>query len=78
MAGRVRPMPPGLRVMALLGILIGGIGLPVLLVPGAVRARLGLKNTPPMIYILRILGTMLVALGLILIVFAMVFWKTAA
>ena len=70
-------MPLGLLVMALLGLSAGALGLPVLLRPDAVRARLGLKNTPQMTYILRIVGTMLAALGLILIVFATTFWKAA-
>ena len=70
-------MPLGLFVMALLGLTAGALGLPVLLRPDAVRARLGLKNTPQMTYILRIVGTMLAALGLILIVFATTFWKAA-
>jgi hypothetical protein len=70
-------MPPSLRIMALLGLFIGAIGLPVLLRPHATRTLLGLKNTPQMTYILRIVGTMLTALGLVLLVFAITFWKTA-
>ena len=77
MAARTNPVPLGLFVMALLGLTAGALGLPVLLRPDAVRARLGLKNTPQMTYILRIVGTMLAALGLILIVFATTFWKAA-
>ena len=71
-------MPLSLRIMALLGVVIGGIGLPVLLRPQATRALLGLKDSPQMAYILRIVGTMLTALGLVLIVFAITFWKTAS
>jgi hypothetical protein len=69
-------MPLDLQLMALLGILVGGIGLPVLLRPDGARRLLGLKNSPQMAYILRITGTMLAALGLILIVFAVTFWST--
>jgi hypothetical protein len=69
-------MPLSLRIMALLGLFIGAIGLPVLLRPQATRALLGLKNSPQMTYILRIVGTMLTALGLVLLVFAITFWKT--
>ncbi|WP_116090272.1 hypothetical protein [Sphingomonas crusticola] len=70
-------MPTSLRIMAILGALIGVIGLPVLLRPHATRVTLGLKKSPQMVYILRIVGTMLTALGLVLIVFAITFWKTA-
>lgn len=70
-------MPLGLQVMALLGLAMGALGLPVLLRPDAVRRTLGLRATPQMVYILRIAGTMLAALGLILIVFALTFWSTA-
>ncbi|WP_442678513.1 hypothetical protein ACSBM8_13420 [Sphingomonas sp. ASY06-1R] len=70
-------MPLSLRIMAMLGLLFGLMGLPVLLRPAATRTLLGLKNTPQMVYILRIVGTMLAALGLVLIVFALTFWKTA-
>lgn len=70
-------MPLGLRVMAALGLVIGLVGLPLLLRPEASRARLGLQDTPQMAYILRIVGTMLAALGLILGMFATVYWKAA-
>ncbi|WP_420138206.1 hypothetical protein [Sphingomonas sp.] len=70
-------MPLSLRIMAGLGLLFGLMGLPVLLRPTATRALLGLKNSPQMVYILRIVGTMLAALGLVLIVFAITFWRTA-
>jgi hypothetical protein len=69
-------MPLHLQVMALLGIVAGGLGLAVLLRPDRARHMLGLKNTPQMAYILRITGTMLAALGLILLVFAVTFWST--
>ena len=68
-------MPLGLKIMALLGVLAGLLGLPVLLRPAATRGLLGLQNSPQMAYILRITGTMLAALGLILIVFAFAFWR---
>lgn len=71
-------MPLGLLVMALLGLTAGALGLPVLVRPDAARARLGLKSSPQMTYILRIVGTMLAALGLILVVFAVTFWKAGA
>ena len=70
-------MPLSLRIMALIGLFFGIAGLPVLLRPAATRNVLGLKNTPQMVYILRIVGTMLATLGLVLIVFAITFWKTA-
>jgi hypothetical protein len=75
MADRALPMPLSLQVMALLGVVAAILGLPVLARPDATRRALGLKNTPQMAYILRITGTMLAALGLILIVFAVTFWK---
>ena len=77
MASDAQTMPLSLRIMALIGLVIGAAGLPVLLRPAATRALLGLKNTPQMVYILRIVGTMLATLGLVLIVFAITFWKTA-
>jgi len=70
-------MPLSLRIMAILGLLFGLLGLTLLLRPAATRALLGLENSPQMVYILRIVGTMLAALGLVLIVFALTFWKTA-
>ena len=76
MAHKAPPMPLHLQLMALLGIVAGGLGLPVLLRPEGTRHALGLKNTPQMTYILRITGTMLAALGLILVVFAVTFWST--
>ena len=78
MAARAQPVPLGLLVMALLGLTAGALGLPVLVRPDAARARLGLKDSPQMTYILRIVGTMLAALGLILIVFATTFWRAAS
>lgn len=71
-------MPLSLKVMALLGVLFGLLGLPTLLRPAALRGWLGLKNTPQMAYILRIVGTMLVAMGLILLVFSTVYWKAGS
>lgn len=68
-------MPLGLQVMALLGAVVGALGLPVLIRPAATRRRLGLKDSGQTTYILRIAGTMLTALGLILVVFAITFWK---
>lgn len=67
-------MPLGLKVMTGLGLLAGALGLPALLRPAAVRALLGLRASPQMVYVLRIVGTMLAALGLILIVFATSYW----
>jgi hypothetical protein len=75
MADRTAGMPLNLIIMGLLGLIAGGLGLPVLARPEATRRLLGLKNTPQMTYILRITGTMLAALGLILIVFAAAFWS---
>ena len=75
MADSAAPMPLSLQIMGLLGLFSGLLGLPLLLRPAAVRGALGLKNTPQMTYILRITGTMLAALGMILIVFAVTFWK---
>jgi hypothetical protein len=70
-------MPLNLQIMALLGLVAGAIGLPVLVRPDAARRLLGLKDSGQMTYILRIAGTMLTALGLILLVFAFTFWKAA-
>lgn len=70
-------MPLDLQIMALLGLAAGALGLPVLVRPGAARRLLGLKDSGQMTYILRIAGTMLAALGLILVVFAITFWKAA-
>jgi hypothetical protein len=78
MISRALPVPLGLQVMALLGAVVGITGLPVLLRPDSVRRALGLRATPQMVYILRIVGTMLTALGLILLVLAFTFWSTAA
>jgi uncharacterized protein YjeT (DUF2065 family) len=68
-------MPLALQVMGLLGLLCLLFGLPVLLRPDAVRRALGFRDAPQMTYILRITGTMLTALGLILLVFAFSYWK---
>ena len=68
-------MPLSLQIMGGLGLLAAALGLPVLLRPAATRAVLGLKDSPQMVYILRIVGTMLAALGLILIVFSTAYWK---
>ena len=75
MAPKVPAVPLNLLIMGLLGLIVGALGLPVLARPDKVRIALGLKNTPQMTYILRITGTMLAALGLILIVFAAAFWS---
>ncbi len=71
-------MPLSLQIMGGLGLLAAVLGLPTLLRPAATRGLLGLKNSPQMVYILRMAGTMLTALGLILIVFATVYWKAAS
>jgi hypothetical protein len=75
MAPKVPAVPLNLQIMGLLGLIVGALGLPVLARPDKVRVALGLKNTPQMTYILRITGTMLAALGLILIGFAAAFWS---
>ena len=75
MAHKIAPMPLSLQIMGLLGLLAAALGLPLLLRPDGARSLLGLKNSAQMAYILRIGGTMLAALGLILIVFAITFWK---
>ena len=77
MASRARAVPLDLQLMALLGLLAGALGLPVLIRPDAARRLLGLKDSGQITYILRIGGTMLTALGLILLVFALTFWKAA-
>ena len=68
-------MPLSLQIMGGLGLLAAAMGLPTLLRPDATRGLLGLKDTTQMVYILRIVGTMLTALGLILIVFSTAYWK---
>jgi len=68
-------MPLSLQIMGGLGLLSAAMGLPALLRPDATRSLLGLKNTPQMVYILRIVGTMLAALGLILITFSTAYWR---
>lgn len=70
-------MPLALRIMSLLGILAGAIGLPALLYPATVRATFGLRDTPQIAYVLRIVGAMLASLGLILLVFAGSYWAAA-
>ena len=75
-AGSRLTMPLALRIMSLLGVAIAGAGAPVLLRPEWVRATFGLRASPQMTYILRIVGTMLASLGLILIVFAGVYWRS--
>ena len=62
--------------MALLGIVAAVAGLPVLLAPATVRTTFALRATPQMTYVLRIVGTMLLMLGLTLLLFAFVFWQT--
>lgn len=71
-------MPLALRIMSLLGVAAVVAGLPVLLAPAWVRATFGLRATPQGAYILRIVGTMLASLGLILLVFAAVYWGASA
>lgn len=66
-------MPLWLRVMSLLGVAVAIAGLPLLLAPGFVRTTFGLRATPQMAYVLRIAGTMVSSLGLILLVFAWVY-----
>ena len=70
-------MPLSLRIMSLLGVAIAVAGLPVLFHPAWVRATFGLRATPQSAYILRIVGSMLAALGLILIVFAFAYQASA-
>ncbi len=70
-------MTLSLLVMVALGLLAGIVGLPMLTNPAATRRRWGLTDTPQMTYILRITGTMLAALGLILFVFAATYWRAA-
>ena len=70
-------MTVSLIIMVALGALASLLGLPLLLDPATVRYHLALRNTPQMVYILRIVGTMLAALGLILFVFAATWWHTA-
>jgi uncharacterized protein YjeT (DUF2065 family) len=74
----IRTVPLSLQIMGGLGLLAALLGLPALLRPAAVRTALGLKNSPQMVYILRMVGTMLAALGLILLVFSTVYWKASA
>jgi tetrahydromethanopterin S-methyltransferase subunit E len=68
-------MPPNLQIMALLGLVAGALGLPALIQPERTRRRLGLQNSAQSAYMMRIAGTMLTALALILVVFAVTFWK---
>ena len=75
MAHKAAPMPLSLQIMGLLGLLAAALGVPLLVRPDRTRSLLGLKESPQIAYILRIGGTMLAALGLILIVFATTFWK---
>ena len=69
-------MTLSLIVMVALGALAGYLGLPMLAQPAAFRRRWGLKESPQMTYILRIVGAMFASLGLILLVFAAVFWRS--
>ena len=50
------------------------LGLPMLIVPAAVRRAFGWSRTAHSVYILRIAGMMLTALGLILATFTTLFW----
>lgn len=64
-------MSIGLFVMALVGAVVGAVGWPLLTQPARVRRRMGWAATPQSTYILRIAGTILTVLGLVLIVFAL-------
>jgi hypothetical protein len=66
-------MPLSLQIMAALGVLAALLGAPALLAPAFARRVLRLGDTPQAVYVLRIVGTMLAALGLILIVFALAY-----
>jgi hypothetical protein len=67
------PMPVSQWIMLALGLGFGALGLPVLLRGDGVRRLLGLRDAPETTYVLRIVGAMLSALGLILIVFALAY-----
>ena len=71
-------MPLALRIMAALGVLAGMIGLPMLLRPAEMRRAFGWRATPQLVYILRIVGTMFAAMGLILLTFAFAYWHSAS
>jgi hypothetical protein len=68
-------MTLSLLVMAALGALALFVGVPMLLQPALVRRRWGLKDTPQLAYILRIVGAMFTALGLTLFTFAATYWR---
>ena len=68
-------MPLSLRIMEWLGVVSAVIGLPLLLAPERVRTSFGWAPTPQLSYILRLCGTMFAAMGLILIMFANVYWR---
>jgi uncharacterized protein YjeT (DUF2065 family) len=57
-------------IMTTLGLVTGTMGMPMLLAPALARRLLRLPDQQQSAYILRIVGTMLAALGAILIVFA--------
>ncbi len=61
--------------MSLLGILAATAGVPLLVTPATVRATFGLRSTPEIAYVLRIVGAMLATLGLILFAFAFAYWR---
>lgn len=71
-------MTLSLVIMVALALLAGTLGIPMLANPASTRRRWGLRDTPQMTYILRITGTMLAALGLILFVFAATWWQAAS
>ena len=71
-------MPWSLRIMELLGVALLVAGGPVLVAPAFVRRTLGLPPTAQLAYVLRIVGTVVASLGLVLIVFARVFWSATA
>jgi hypothetical protein len=53
-------------LMPMLGVIAAFAGLFVLLRPAALRTRLGIADSEPATYALRIIGAMLFALGLFL------------
>ena len=71
-------MPLALRIMDLLGVALLVVGLPLLLAPGFVRSSFRLRATPQMAYVLRICGTMIASLGLVLMVFARSYWAASS
>ncbi|WCT75136.1 hypothetical protein PQ455_07950 [Sphingomonas naphthae] len=64
---------PQLLLLAV-AALAATLGLPMLTAPAIVRRAFGWGRTPQSVYILRIAGMMLTALGLILATFTTLFW----